>query len=99
MLSALKKIFENETKKNVKNIDTDSLNEGVNLFEATIVLNRLLPINNIVIKKYIACNNPQKINVQLAPCHKPDKRKVINIDNIIPFFSKYLKLIANGVKT
>ena len=41
-------------KKNVKNIDTNSLNEGVNLFEATIVLNRLLPIKNIVIKKKVA---------------------------------------------
>jgi len=75
--SALKNIQQNDTKTNVDIILRKSDSEGsINLFSFMSSVNLLLFLVNTEGIKRRACNPPQTIKVQLAPCQNPETRKI-----------------------
>ena len=79
MLSALKIIHPNTAKKNVSSICPASLKVGRMRPSATwLVYFRFLPVN-IKGRNKMAWYAPQAMKVQLAPCQKPDNRKMTKV--------------------
>ena len=79
---ALKKIHAKLLKMKVTIIWKNSLTLGSILPSETVAKCCLLVAKNIdgMINK--ACNKPQKINVQFAPCQKPLTKKMMNVFDI-----------------
>ena len=76
MFSARKNIQQNITTTNVNSIAPASFQAGSSEFAAGVSKYFRLFLEISSGRKQVACNIPQATNVQFAPCHKPDKRKI-----------------------